>query len=922
MKQRFANVLTSAGFAAAAVFICVNTAWAQAGPSVQGTITERESGALLPGAEVELQDTQYRTRSGSDGRYRLDGVPAGDYTLVVNYVGFEDFEASVSVTASGTVNQPIQLDARYEFADEIVVQAVRFGQSKALNDQKEAVNIKNVLSEEQIQSFPDLNTAEVLQRVSGVSIQRDNGEGRFVSLRGTPSAMTNVTINGQQIAYSNSQNRMVELDVISAAQLSGIEVTKVLTPDMDADSIGGAINLKTRSAFDQPDGVTNFTLGVGDNSIADGSHSRSAFNYSTVLGDNQNVGLSVGVNFARTAAERHNNEHKWGSEDTVGGAEIPYALTNTEAQFSANDRDRFGANARLEVRINDDHKLDFSLMQNYREDDQDRQITRVRWDKGDYISPTEVEGLRMVKSLHDRLEEQEITAYSVTGEHRLGLSVLDFTLSTSSAFTKKPEGQLKPEFQARGFDLNVVDIGGKAPGWDSTRQDIHDSGVFEFDAVDEKFEDTTSTIDTATLDLTRPMLWGSDTGEFKLGLKLRALHKERADLRSKWKWKGDDDLFLSQFEGGGANITEGGYNLGREYNPAAFRSFFYSNQGPGGFREEVRNDVNLGEPYNAEEDITSLYAMTTQDYGRLTMVMGVRAEFNELDYTGANLVVNDDDVLSNTQESVTRSYDFVYPNLQFRYRLTPETNLRAAYTRSMARPNFWDSMPFSYTHTDDEEIVRGNPYLDPALSSNLDFLVERFFDNVGIISGGVFFKSIDDFNFVTATTQVGGAFDGFDVEEPVNGGNADLMGIEVAWQQQWDSGFGIYANYTYTNVLDIDLGEQTDRDDVDVLPEQRESVGNLALIYEKNRILTRLALNMSGRWMSEVGEEAGSDEWTDSAMYLDYSFTYLFDSGLELFLQANNLTEEVVYLYRGIASRSSQQDITGRTFNAGMRWSF
>ena len=669
MKQRFANVLTCAGFAAVAVFVCVSTAWAQAGPSVQGTITERESGALLPGAEVSLRDTQYRTRSGSDGRYRLDGVPAGDYTLVVNYVGFEGFEASVSVTASETVTLPIRLDARYEFADEIVVQAVRFGQSKALNDQKEAVNIKNVLSEEQIQSFPDLNTAEVLQRVSGIGIQRDNGEGRFVSLRGTPSAMTNVTVNGQQVAFSNSENRMVELDVISAAQLSGIEVTKVLTPDMDADSIGGSINLKTRSAFDRPDGVTNFTLGLGENSIADGTHSRSAFNYSTVLGDNQNLGLSVGVNFARTAAERHNGEHRWGSEDTVDGVEIPYALTNSEVQFSANERDRFGANARLEVRINDDNKLDFSLVQNYREDDQNRQITRVRWDRGDYISATEVEGLRLVKSLHDRLEEQESTTYSVAGEHRLGLTLLDFSLSTSSAHTKKPEGQLRPEFQARGYDLNVIDIGSKSPRWDATRQDIHASDAFEFDALDVKFENTTSTIDAATLDLTRPMLWGSDTGELKVGVKLRALHKERADLRSRWRWRGDDDLFLSQFEGSGANITEGGYNIGREYDREAFRSFFYSNQGPGGFEEQVRNDVNLGEPYNVEEDITSVYAMATQEYGRLTMLMGVRAEFNELDYTGANLVVNDDDVLSNTQENVTRSYDFVYPNLQFRYRL-------------------------------------------------------------------------------------------------------------------------------------------------------------------------------------------------------------------------------------------------------------
>ena len=234
MKKRLGNGLTAAGIAALAVLLCAGTALAQNGPSVQGTITETESGALLPGAEVSLDGTPYRTRSGSDGRYRLDGVPAGDYTLVVSYVGFEDFETAVTVAAGETVSLAIELDARYEFDEEIVVQAVRFGQSKALNEQKEAVNIKNVLSEEQIQSFPDLNTAEVLQRVAGIGIQRDSGEGRFVSMRGTPSAMTNVTVNGHQVGYSNTENRMVELDVISAAQLSGIEVTKVLTPDMDA----------------------------------------------------------------------------------------------------------------------------------------------------------------------------------------------------------------------------------------------------------------------------------------------------------------------------------------------------------------------------------------------------------------------------------------------------------------------------------------------------------------------------------------------------------------------------------------------------------------------------------------------------------------------------------------------------------------
>ena len=903
-------------------------AWAQSGPSVQGTVTDAQSSEFLPGAEIELKDTPYRSRSAGDGRYRLDAVPAGDYVLVVSYVGFEPFETEVSVTDSGSAILPIALNRVYRVVEDLVVQGFRFGQSKALNDQKEAANIKQILSEEQIRAFPDLNTAEVLQRVTGVSIQRDMGEGRFVSLRGTPSVMTNVTVNGQQVAYSNTENRAVELDVISAAQLSGIEVTKVITPDMDADSVGGSINLKTRSAFDRREQLFKTTIGFGENSISDGTHSRASLDYANVFGADQNVGVSIGLNYASTAVERHGNEQKWGSENTTAGVEIPYALTNSEVLFSANERDRYGINGRLDFRFNDDHQVYFSAVYNYREDDQDRQITRIRWDKGGYISRTQVEGLRILKSLHDRLEEQKITTYTIGGEHHIGIGRVDFSVSQSTASTKKPEGQLKPEFQAKGLDLNILDIDSNAPSWDSSREDIHAGSIFEFDALDVKYEDASSEIDAASVDLTIPMLFGSDSGEIKVGAKIRALQKERADLRSRWKWKGDD-LTVADFESGGTRTLESGYNLGREYDREAFREFFFSNQGPDGFVEEVRNDVNLGEPYNAEEDVSGIYAMTVQNYGDLLVLGGVRAEFNKQDYTGSNLVVGDDGIVSHTHDGVSREFDQVFPNLQFRYRLNEETNVRAAYTRSMARPNFWHAMPYAYTHVDDEEIVRGNPYLDPAIADNWDFLVEHYFsDQVGVISAGIFFKTIEDFTFRVQTNQVGGPYDGFDVEDSANGGSADLWGVELTWQQQftllpgWMSGFGIYANYTYTDTSSIDFGESTDRDDIDLLPEQMQHVGNLAFIYEKGPITSRLAVNFSGKWLTEVAGHADFDEWTDATTTLDFSFSYEFDNGLQVFFEGNNLTEEIKYQYLGATTRARQHDITGRTLNMGVKWRF
>ena len=330
MKILFGNVIRNAGLGTLIVLAFIANAWAQDAPSVQGKVVDAQTNGLLQGAVIALDGTSHRARSGRDGAYRLDEIPAGTYTLRVSYVGFADYETEVTVGESATAQVPITLTRVYQVADEIVVQGHRFGQSKALNDQKEAANIKNIISEEQIQAFPDVNTAEVLQRVSGININRDNGEGRFVAMRGTPSAMTNITVNGQQVAYSNGENRAVELDVISAAQLSGIEVTKVLTPDMDADAVGGSINLQTRSAFDNEERVMKAKASIGENSLADDMHSRVDFDYADVFGANDNIGFSIGVNYRRTAVERHNNEQKWGSEDDVNDVEIPYAITNSE----------------------------------------------------------------------------------------------------------------------------------------------------------------------------------------------------------------------------------------------------------------------------------------------------------------------------------------------------------------------------------------------------------------------------------------------------------------------------------------------------------------------------------------------------------------------------------------------------------------
>lgn len=930
------NKMTKAGCLGIAVGVFIlDPTWALAEGTVKGIVSDRTSHGFLPGAVVSLKGTRYRAVTGNDGRYRFEDVPPGNYKLVVSYIGYDSYEVDIAVADDdSTILKSIALNHSYDTLEEVIVQGARFGHSKSLNDRKEAVNIKNIVSEEMIKSFPDLNTAEVLQRVSGVSIQRSNGEGRFVALRGTAPRFTRVTINGQQAAFSNGENRSVELDVVSAAQLSGIEVTKVVTPDMDANAIGGTVNLITRGAFDSDGMVLKVNAGGGGNTNASGTNARFSASYSDIFGSNENIGVSLAGNFARTNTRSDSNEARWGDRDDVNDNVIPLALREITVKSSKNVRDRYGLNGRIDYNINEDYHIFLSGAYNLRNDSQERQEARYRFDKGDYLSPNEVEGARVVTGTNERLEKQIISTFILGGDFQFGESKLDVTLSRSDASTKKDGGQVKPEFQRKKVNFLLENIDTFTPGFMVTNGvDLNDGGE-KFDKLDLKFENTTSQVNEAAVNFTTPLVLGSDTGTFKFGGKYRQLKKDRGDIRTTVEWNGADDLLYSQFTSGDDLVLGNGYNIGPAFDHRGFRDFFNANQDPAtGFSSQGRNDVNFGEPYDATEDVSSIYGMVTQEYGSLLVVAGVRAEFTSLDYTASNLVLDNKVFVSNTQENVKRSYTHIFPNLQFRYRIGENTNIRLAYSKGLAMPNFFDAMPYSIADLDDERITKGNAGLNPAISNNLDLLGEHFFEGIGVLSGGGFYKSITDFSFLSRFDQdfidSAGVNHGlFDFRQVRNGASAKLFGFEFTWQQQftflsgWMSGFGIFANYTYTHVSSLDLGGQSSRTDVNVLPEQMENVGNLALTYEKYGITSKLAWNYSGKWLRELGETASEDIWRDTLKTLDFSASYMFENGMNIYFQANNITNSRQFDYFGERTRSREYEVTGRTLSVGAGWSF
>ena len=216
---------------------------------VEGRVVDAATGEPLPGAQVLVTGSAAETSTDRDGRFRLSAVPAGDRTVVVTYLGRQDATVEARVVAGATQRLDIQMKmVAFEESVSVPGQLILDAQERALNQQKTAPNITNVVSADQIGSFPDRNAAETTQRIPGVSITKDQGEGRYVNIRGTEPRLNSMMIDGQRIPSPDPLIRQVAVDVVPSELLQSIEVSKALTPDMDADSIGGSVNLVMKQA--------------------------------------------------------------------------------------------------------------------------------------------------------------------------------------------------------------------------------------------------------------------------------------------------------------------------------------------------------------------------------------------------------------------------------------------------------------------------------------------------------------------------------------------------------------------------------------------------------------------------------------------------------------------------------------------------
>lgn len=923
-----------------ALLTLFNVSYGQKGQSISGIVKDAENGDFLPGAAIIMEGTNYATITDNQGNYSFYGLPAGEYNLTIKYIGYKDYAAVITLNNGEKLTHNVELTPAFIELHSVNVIGQRQGQMKALNQQKEADNQVNIVAQEQMERFPDLNTAEVLQRLPGVTISRDLGEGKFVSIRGTDPRFTQVKVNGEAIATPEDEERFVALNVISASQLSSIEVTKSPTPKMDGDAIGGVVNLKTRSAFDANKPVFRVTLGGGWQNMAKKPSMRGDVVYAQQLGKSKKFGISFSANYQLQNKGAHGIEPRWSDNfENILAEKLPMVFSDIEMKHYVASRERYGFGGEFEYRPNSKSKFRIGGMYNKRNDDQARNTRRVRANKGQYINSGLVYNARGYLELHDRLETQEIYAINGTGEHDFGWLQIDYNLAYSYGKQEKPgEGQIKAEFQSsRNFSLGIDTTDYRIPKF--TYFDVvgtefvpipEDTVInpdnYVLDQLDWRKQHTTNQDIVGSINFTLPYNLAGNLGSFQFGGKARIRTKDRDNERIKNRHT-DVEVLLPDYSTEYVGpFLQDNYLFGALVNQQLMRDFYATyGDDPAILEPEYRWVESLGETYYAEERVMAGYGMFRQNFGNLLILGGLRFEHTMTKYDGVDLELDSNgEYISHKDTSSGKSYVNFFPNLQGRWKITPSTNARASVTTGIMRPNYYSLIPYRIVSDKDRTILLGNPDLKPTKSINIDLGFEHYFQKVGIASVALFAKQMEDMAYskITRDTTPGDYYN-WESVQVINGGTAQLIGIELNWAQQFTflpgfaNGFGIYLNYTHNEAIKSEIfGRELGKR----IPGLAPDVGNVALTYEKYGITARLAYNYSLNVLEEIGEIEAHDIWVDRYNQLDFSGAYQVTKGLEVFAEVTNILNSPSREYYGRPDLTYALEYTSWTMTFGLKW--
>ena len=903
MKKTIAMLGTASVLALAAA-----TA-AQAG-TIAGRVTDASQSVGLEGATVRILETGQTTTVGADGTFRVTGLAAGEYTLRVSYVGADVREVSVNLASvTETVSPTITLGDDVAYVDNILVMGQRGALNSALSRQRANDGNIAVLSSDAIGQFPDENVAEAARRAVGVNVLNDQGEGRFVSIRGLDPNLVSTSINGVRLTSPEAEDRQVGLDVIDADVLSSVVINKSLLPNMDGDSVGGNVEIETMSGLDVDDLYMRARVASLYSDLEQEFGYRGSINFANNFMDGR-LGVAGSLSY---------QQRVFGSEsfEVDGGWEIDESVAfpnEVEMRNYQVTRERTTAALNFDYRVNNNLSLYSRSTWSDFSDQEYRSRVEIKFEDADYddvnssgnLAVFTTSDMDIDRDVKDRLETQMLFATDFGGEWLRGNTSIDWSLSYVHAEEEEPN-RLDTDFRYTFENGESFAVDGSNPlspqlifGGGVTTDRVFDAANYQnngFELTNGLSQDREY---AATLNIRHDIDFGTLPGYIQYGVRARTRDKKYAlDLEV----YDDANLLLSDV----AHTVEYGQGpIGPVANPGSVRDFFFANRNA---LDLVGTDSDIGSfgaSYRVKEDVVAGYLMGSVENGPLRLVGGVRVEQTDMAARGYETFLGAEDAIVNgvaltedtvfvTPTSASDDYTDVLPSILARYELTENIILRGAYFASIQRPNPGQFAPRILVEQNDSNEVEGefgNPDLQRLEADNFDASIEWYPNNDAVVYLGYFYKDLENFIGGVEYSDItlnGRVFD--QASSYINLPEANVSGIEFNYQQALDflpvEGFIVGFNFTATD------SEATLADGrVIPLPRQSDTVWNAVLGYDNGPWDLRAVVSTRSEYLDEIRGGADEDRWVLEHTQLDLSAKFELNDTLQIFGDLKNVTDE------------------------------
>jgi len=929
--------------------------------SDRGAITGHvadSSGSVLQGAEIELQPGTILAKSGPRGEYYVNNLAPGTYTITVTYVGFSLFTKAIEIGAGKTVSVDASMQVS-SMRNEVLVTAERAsGEAEAVNRERTADNIVQVLPNEVFTSLPNANVADAVGRLPSVTLERDEGEGKYIQVRSLEPRLTNATIDGVNVPSPEPNVRQIKFDAMPADLVQSVEVNKTLQANMDGDGIGGSVNLVTKTASERPTIVIG---GLGGTTPILGGRSlmQTSGTVGMRFGARKQFGLLGGGSYDWNGRGINDIEPTPDVATFLDGSTQRWFVEQDMREYQYK-RGRWGFTGSADYNLGEGSNIYARFLYSDFHDFGDKWTYKLLDNTTD-ITTYNGNGGNPGFAASSRVPIFTIGSLLVGGKHVFANSWLAWDISGSRSQMGNSGGDEGAKFKTNDTFDSLYPNGSACqfsptqttktyiPQWTpNCFTEAYAPANYDLNSIN------TSAGKSPQLNLQFTGAYGkqyhigSHLSTIEIGGKFRNAHK--FDNSYTPTYSPNDSVPMTEFL---SNFTDSGYYMNNyKFGPATDWSKIthYLNANLAGFSLDPTSVGPNPGNFDLVEQVSAGYVMDTIDFSRVRIVAGVRVEGTNLRTVAyqcdANCQASSDVNLGSVSYKQYGSYITVLPSASVRVDLGHDTNLRLVYSRALSRPDPQDiAQAFSVDTSAGEpySLSLGNPNLKAETANNYDVLVEHYLKPFGMIQAGFFYKQLYD-PIVTTTARK----DNFspnpgdptlypvgiwDVTQPVNAGSGWLTGFEVNYLQHFTSlpgflnGLGVSANYSYTDSQAHDL---PGRSDSPRLLRQAPNTFNISPTYDHKRLSLRAGFTYNQAsifaYQFTDGIAGGAtgplgDQYLYTHFQIDLQGSYQLKYGFTLMAYGLNLNNEVFGFYNGQKQYFVQREYYQPTFAMGLRWS-